>query len=272
MDISYCSDKSEECQDVSSLGCLQSSITENHRCLDSFDSHLVNELEDTLARTLHVKEVQRVWDDVSNLKERDECQSHHVDKPKCSNKTLNKCSSFPFHADKEDEEPGAALKGLFPEDPSRNAYTRSISLPTPLKLVSALKGSREKHGVPLKKLNVTWAPDVYDPVPTSLSHTVTGGKKQYKSKNNKKNWKNGKKGQKGNSSRGGGGKDKKQRSKASGNSSGYNKSIDTRERLTEPNDEFNDLTVGSPDSQPYCGTSFLKNSHTKMHYPVAEAL
>lgn len=119
---------------------------------------------------------------------------------------------------------------------------------------------------------MSWAPDVYDPIPTSLSHTVTGGKKQHKSKNNKKNWKNGKKGQKGKSSRGGSGKDKKQLSKNSGNSSGYNKPMDTRERLVEPNDEFGDLTVGNPDSQSYCGTSFLKNSHTKMHYPVAEAL
>lgn len=140
-----------------------------------------------------------------------------------------------------------------------------------MNLVSAMKGSREKHGASPRKLSVSWAPDVYDPIPTSLSHTFTGAKKQHKSKNNRKNWKNGKKGQKGNSSRGGNGKDKKQRCKASGNCSGY-KSVDTRERLTDPNDEFGDLTVGSPDSQSYCGTSFFKNSHTKMHYPVAEAL
>ncbi|KAF4373470.1 hypothetical protein F8388_025164 [Cannabis sativa] len=149
---------------------------------------------------------------------------------------------------------------------------------SPLKLVSAMKGSREKRGASVRKLSVSWAPEVYDPIPTSLSHTFTGNKKQqHKSKNSRKNWKNnGKKGQKGSSSssRGSSGKDKKHhRGKSSGNSSGcYSKSIDSRERVVDANDDFDDFTVGSPDSKSYCGTSFLKNSHTKMHYPVAEAL
>ncbi|MQL74737.1 hypothetical protein Taro_007092 [Colocasia esculenta] len=61
-------------------------------------------------------------------------------------------------------------------------YTRSNSLPLsppplPLqatsKLVSALKGGREREGAPPKtKLTVRWAPDVYDPPATSMSHTV----------------------------------------------------------------------------------------------------
>lgn len=33
---------------------------------------------------------------------------------------------------------------------------------TPLKLVSAMKGSSEKEGIPLKKLTVNWDPDVKD--------------------------------------------------------------------------------------------------------------
>ena len=148
---------------------------------------------------------------------------------------------------------------------------------SPLNLVSAMKGGREKHGAMPRKLSVSWAPDVYDPTPTSLSHTVRGGgggggKKQQKSKNNRKNWKNGKKGQKGNSSRGGSGKDKKQSRKVSGSSNGCYRSMDTRETLTELSDEFDDLTMGGPDSQSYCGTSFLKKSLANMHYSVAEAL
>lgn len=136
-----------------------------------------------------------------------------------------------------------------------------------------MKGGREKHGASLKKLTVTWAPDVYDPAPTSVSHSVKG-KKHQKYKNNRKNWKkDGKKGHKGNSSRG---KDKKQvRKVASGIPSAerYYKPLDCCGRLEEANDGgFDDMTVGSPDPQSYCGSSFLKKSITEMHYPVAEAL
>lgn len=144
---------------------------------------------------------------------------------------------------------------------------------TPSKLVSAMKGSREKRGASSEKLTVSWAPDVYDPIPTSVSHSVKG-KKQQKHKNNRKNWKkDGKKGQKGNSSRG---KDKKQiRKAASGSSSSSDrcyKPLDCYGRLEEANDGYDDMTVGSPDPQSYCGSSFLKISLTEMHYPVAEAL
>ncbi|XP_038998763.1 uncharacterized protein LOC120124078 [Hibiscus syriacus] len=97
---------------------------------------------------------------------------------------------------------------MFSED-SVQSYSRTILLPAPLKLVSALKGSREKQGSTPKKLTVKWAPDVYDPPPTSVLHTV-GNRKQQKSKKKKNDKKkNGKKGQKGNNAgRGsGGGKD-----------------------------------------------------------------
>lgn len=290
MDISSVSDKSE-CQDVSGFGGLQSSLKEKKSldCANHDDDFIVSELENALAENLHIKvgeEVEQVssdGDELGNEYENYDCERPKVkEQPKSSPKFLSKCASFPcpdgmredaVSSEKEDEQPETALKGLFSEEPHRNAYTRSISLPAPLKLVSAMKGSREKHGVSLRKLSVSWAPDVYDPIPTSLSHTVNrGGKKQQRYKNNKKNWKNGKKGQKGNTSRGGSGKDRKQSRKVSGNSNGYYKSMDAPERLIEPEDEFGDLTVGSQDSQSFCGTSFLKKSLTKMHYPVAEAL
>ncbi|XP_062118149.1 uncharacterized protein LOC133831759 isoform X2 [Humulus lupulus] len=255
MEVSSCSDKSEWCQDVSSFGSLPSSIKENYYPeFDSVDDlaneldDLVNELDTAISLTLHVKEEEEQLehdndssngddDDVSNVKERHGCEGHEIEYAKPSQKSLSKCLSLPV-PDREDGELGTSTKGPFSEGPSLSAYSRSKSLPTPLKPVSAMKGSREKRGASVMKLSVSWAPDVYDPIPTSLSHTFTGSKKQqHKSKNNKKNWKNGKKGQKGNSSRGSSGKDKKQR-----------------------------------DSKSNCGTSFLKNSHTKMHYPVAEAL
>lgn len=142
-----------------------------------------------------------------------------------------------------------------------------VLVQAPSKLLSAMKGSREKEGLSPGKLTVTWAPDVYDPPTTSMSHTVTG-KKQQKSKN-KKNWKrDGKKGQKGSSSRG---KEKKQYRKG-GASERSHRYLDSRETLVGTNNDFGDLVVGSPDQHSYCGSSFLKNSLTSMHYPVAEAL
>ncbi|KAK7856605.1 hypothetical protein CFP56_022580 [Quercus suber] len=101
-----------------------------------------------------------------------------------------------------------------------------------------------------------WAPNVYDPRPTLMSHSVKN-KSSQKYKNNKQNdkkneKKNGKKGQK-NSSHGISGKDKKQSRKAAKGSN-----------------EFEVFDVGS--SNFHCGNSFVRESHIEMHYPVAEAL
>lgn len=136
-----------------------------------------------------------------------------------------------------------------------------------LKLVSAMKGSREKQGASPRKLTVTWAPDVYDPIPNSLSHSVKGKQKKSrkdkdKDRDNNYNKKNGRKGQKGSYSRGGGGKDKKQFRKFGGRSDKCYKTMDA-------SDDLGDFDVGSPD---YCGSSFLKTSATKVHYSVTEAL
>ncbi|KAL0305618.1 UNVERIFIED_CONTAM: hypothetical protein Sradi_5979100 [Sesamum radiatum] len=50
-----------------------------------------------------------------------------------------------------------------------------------LHLVSALKGSREKEGKPARECRVSWAPDVYDPPPTSEAHTATSKNERHKS-------------------------------------------------------------------------------------------
>lgn len=50
------------------------------------------------------------------------------------------------------------------------------------KLVSAMKGSRAQQGtLPKMNLCVKWSPDVYDPPPTSESHTVLGHRHRPKS-------------------------------------------------------------------------------------------
>ena len=79
---------------------------------------------------------------------------------------------------------------------------------TPVVLIPAIKGSREKHGLSLKKSSVSWAEDVYDPPPSIASHTRNKKQQQHKSKSKDNHKKAGKKGQKNSSSRSG--KDKKQ--------------------------------------------------------------
>ncbi|XP_073141918.1 uncharacterized protein [Henckelia pumila] len=93
------------------------------------------------------------------------------------------------------------------------------SLRTPVKLVSAMKGSREKQGLPTKNLSVTWSPDVYDPVPASVSHFPSYSNQHGRS-NGKKYGKNKQKGSS-KSLRGSKGKDKKQARKNSGNANKF---------------------------------------------------
>ncbi|KAK8632240.1 hypothetical protein V6N13_072635 [Hibiscus sabdariffa] len=194
----------------------------------------------------------------------------HQSKPK--RKCLAKSASFPSAVPAEEDEIATALQKMFMED-SVQTYSRSVSLPTPLKLVSALKGSREKQGLPPKKLTVKWAPDVYDPPPTSVLHTVRNKKqpKSKKKKNDKK--KNGKKGQKGNNAGRGsgvGGKDNKHCGGSGCSDRCYKPPPEVhQDRLANSSIDLDGFKVDSPD--PYCGSSFLKKSPTQMHYSVAEA-
>ncbi|KAI8560454.1 hypothetical protein RHMOL_Rhmol04G0256600 [Rhododendron molle] len=147
------------------------------------------------------------------------------------------------------------------------AHPQPLSLPTPLKPVSAMKGSREKQGMPPKRLNVKWAPDVYDP-PPSPSPTVGFIKPRPKTESKK----NGKNKRKGKSSKGISSKDKKQVRKHGGSSNKFYQSLDYYNKVVEFNDPFaklGDFDDGSPDS--YCGSSFLKKSVTRVHLSIAEA-
>jgi len=129
----------------------------------------------------------------------------------------------------------------------------------PPKLVSAMKGSREKEGASQTKLTVKWAPDVYDPLPTLSSHTVKN-KKQQKPRIRKSEKKNGKRSQKVISySRRSSSKDKQYRYRW------LHSGDEEFESCTEL-----DLKVANHDS--YCATSYLKATVTKVHWPIGEAL
>ncbi|CAI9762039.1 unnamed protein product [Fraxinus pennsylvanica] len=140
-----------------------------------------------------------------------------------------------------------------------------------MELVSAMKGSREKQGILPKKLSVTWAPEVYDPVPSAVSHVVSSKNHRHRSDSRKY----GKTKQKGGgkSSRGSKGKDKKQARKNVGSASSRSfKSLDDHNIVhgfDEPLAGIENFDVGSPVA--FCGSSFLKSSVTNLHYPVTEA-
>lgn len=221
----------------------------------------VDVLGDALNKSLNIQDAQEMESVSDGHEEEGLCEQDKTSQTTSSKKCLNKCVTFPHpntmlpassSSDEEDVESEAVSQGLLSEESKDQAYSRSISLPTPSKLVSAMKGSREKQGVLREKLTVKWAPDVYDPTPTSVSHSVKS-KSSQKSKNKKNERKNGKKGQKGNSSQRGSGKDKKQYRKAAKSSDG-----------------FGNFEVGSSNS--YCGSSFRRKSCTEVHYSTAEAL
>ncbi|CAI9268150.1 unnamed protein product [Lactuca saligna] len=167
--------------------------------------------------------------------------------------------------------PGASVEAITVNEPTPCDNLKSVhptcshppSLPTAWKPVSAMKGSREKRGVtPPQKLTVKWAPDVYDPVPTSVSHTVTNrnNKPQRQTKKNTKSkQKNGNK-----SSRGSGSKykDKKQGRKRGGDSSTAGFKLPEQEEEAVGDGDYGlpppaamEFHVGNPDQ--FCGTGFL---------------
>ncbi|KAG2309249.1 hypothetical protein Bca52824_028997 [Brassica carinata] len=69
----------------------------------------------------------------------------------------------------------------------------NLTTTTPVVLIPALKGSREKHGLSLKKSTVSWADDVYDPPPSIASHTRHKKPQQQKSKSKESYRKTGRK-------------------------------------------------------------------------------
>ncbi|KAK4759632.1 hypothetical protein SAY87_022763 [Trapa incisa] len=178
----------------------------------------------------------------------------------------------PLSSHKDDEEPESASQELF------------LNEHAPLKLISAMKGSREKQGTTQRKLKVTWAPDVYDPIPTSVSHAPRRSTRQHKA--SRKDKRHGKKGHKGKDSpRGSGsgskdsssdGKDKRKKKKkhsaqpSMSSSSCYKSPHAGNGVLVLKPDQVENCGMGILDTS--CGDSFLKMSLAKAHYPLAEAL
>ncbi|KAL2937410.1 hypothetical protein RDABS01_020859 [Bienertia sinuspersici] len=171
-----------------------------------------------------------------------------------SSKCFHKSATFPVSVTEE-----TSVETML----ENKCCMRSVSLPTEsIKIVSAMKGSREKEGMPPRKLSVSWAPGVYDPQPTSLSHYPKKKVQQVKS-----NKKHGKGKQKGKAMRGGGSgpKDKKHYRKMGGRSDKSLDSFANTDRVLSSKKcnssfdllDFDDnIDIGSPDSN--CGSSFLQ--------------
>ncbi|KAF6137858.1 hypothetical protein GIB67_033128 [Kingdonia uniflora] len=179
-----------------------------------------------------------------------------------------KVSLYPLPSNGSTEMPDKAIECKKISTKFENPVcTSSISVSTPMKLVSAMKGGR---GAPLKKLTVSWASDVYDPPATSLSHTV----KSYRQHRIKSNRKSSKHKQKGKSVRGSSSssssdkKHEKQYRKYAG-------SPELRPKLSPVTSDdrlfFEDFNkCHSVDS--YCGSSFLREQLLgQVHMSVAEA-
>ncbi|CAJ1968348.1 unnamed protein product [Sphenostylis stenocarpa] len=231
--------------------------------------NIISKLEGTFMESLHIQDAQKPKDasevdhiDNCYVKE-NLCGGLEPQETKLEIKCLKECSTFPYPdmiqpSSSSDEEADTSLSKQSP----RQNYSCSVSLQAPPKLVSAMKGSREKEGGSQIKLTVKWAPDVYDPVPTLSSHTVKN-KKHQKSRMKKSEKKNGKKSQKVYYSR---------RSSSSNNKDKQyrNRWLHSRDELFEASTELDDLSVANHDSN--CGTSYLKASVTKVHWPIGEAL
>nr|GEV19387.1 hypothetical protein [Tanacetum cinerariifolium] len=209
----------------------------------------------------------------NSFQEKDACSEFYENKKTTQvlEKCLSKAATFPS-SDKTSSSKDAIASELSTQGDNARSLDpsafRSTSMPTHLKPVSAMKGSREKRGAaPAVKLTVKWAPDVYDPIPTSVSHVATNNRSSRHSKKNSRNkQKSGSK-----SSRGSRGKDKKQVRKRGGNSSSMcymlpeyeEEMVDFHEHEPKPKSGGIDFHVGNPDR--LCGSSFLKGYGTNLH-------
>ncbi|KAK9126917.1 hypothetical protein Scep_015763 [Stephania cephalantha] len=263
----------------------QSGLSEIHL----IDENTIEELGYALHDTLNVQDAQETpsssSDEASCSHEKDRPRSsfrgHQVDSFTTSSmKVLGKSATFPFSqksfntatVEGTNETSEMASHEQCFHTPGNPGCTRSMSLPTPLKLVSAMKGSREKQGISPKKLTVTWAAEVYDPPCTLLSHTVKNHSQQ-RYKSNKKNSKHKHK----KKSLRGSNIDKHQHRRHASNHVSPSKSsvadeIESAPTFGDRQDsgmELIDFGIAGQDSK--CGNSFFRTSLGRVHMPVAEA-
>ncbi|KAE9589949.1 hypothetical protein Lalb_Chr21g0314341 [Lupinus albus] len=249
-----------------------------HSPVNAEDNNFLSNLECTFSESLHIEDAQKSdhaseEDDNRTTKEGNLCEGFELQETKLNMKCLKKCSTFPYPdmmlpPSSSDEKGDKSLAFSLSDQSPCQSSSCTVSLLAPSMLVSAMKGSRAKQGVSQMELTVKWDSEVYDPAPTLLSHTVKG-KKQHKSrhKSEKKYIKKGHKGYY--PSKGSNGKDKKHyhNNKSSGTSDMW--WVDSHsDRVIGASTELDDVNVVTHDS--LCGTSFLKKSIEKVHYPVGE--
>ncbi|CAN6336108.1 unnamed protein product [Urochloa humidicola] len=186
-------------------------------------------------------------------------------------KGLQKCATFPPSSGEAQEEDHSCCHA---DDGHTGApaYERSVSLPPTLKLISAMKGGREKNGTtsPTENRHVKWAPDVYDPPVTSVCHSVNSIYRRSKPRKKEKNKQKKRQKQKGKS------KKNHQNSVQSSsvmqvpdhgleaiNTTDCQSSVDGNEAMIK------DYSMGNQEAK--CGSSFLRESVAKMHFSTAEA-
>lgn len=262
------------------------SALERQHPLSAGDDNIVNEVGVLLGEAVRVKEEHSATFGgmPCNEEHGEECLTKHANVeegcsnnigsvPAASGKQLSKSATFSstdFSPQLMDGETGTPSVDVL----ETGCHSRSVSLPTPRKLISALKGSREKQEACPKTLSVSWAPDVYDPPPTSLSHSP-----KKKNKQQDKNKKHGKGKQKGKNVRNGGSspKDKKHHRKTGGRSErcmniySNNESILSSNYYKSTTDlfDFDEEEVDSPDSN--CGSRFLRKERGRLRVAYAEA-
>ncbi|KAL8129763.1 hypothetical protein V2J09_018918 [Rumex salicifolius] len=215
--------------------------------------------------------------------------------PSISVKCLCKSATFPVMD--HNSYTSADIKGkaqAFGSESQENvSCLRTMSLPVLRKIIPAMKGSREKEGLPVRKLSVSWAPDVYDPLPSSVSH-LPKKKNSQQYRNNKKH---GKGKNKGKHSRGSNSNSSKKDNKKHHQEEplmGRSFTVDPievadtekknfamdpipvegSEKISSSNHKSAvelldfDNDVDSPESN--CGSSFLRKSRGTLHFPYAE--
>ncbi|OIW01644.1 hypothetical protein TanjilG_18215 [Lupinus angustifolius] len=248
-----------------------------HSPVNAEDGNFLSNLECTFSESLHIEDAQKSdlvskEDDNCTMREGkgNLCEGFEEQETKLNMKCLKKCSTFPdmmLPRSSSDQKDDKSLADSLSDQSPCQSSSCSVSVLAPSTLVSAMKGSRVKQRASQLDLTVKWAPGVYDPAPTLLSHTVKG-KKQHRSRH-KSEKKYVKKGQKGYPSKGSSGKDKKHyHNRKSGETSDMWWLDSHHDRVIGASTELDDVNVVTHDS--HCGTSFLKKSIEKVHYPVGE--
>ncbi|CAH9086914.1 unnamed protein product [Cuscuta europaea] len=284
MDVCAHCDKSAS-ENVSHTGLSPGSHSGCGQYNSALDSGLDGDLRNRLSDLVIIQEDQQLCNSKFSKDDRFEGTPDSFSDRFSSKKCLVKFATFPnstkssspnesIHQRQLEQINDAPAEPLAPNGDANSTplSTLSKSVPSATKLLSAMKGSREKQGiVPHNKLHVSWAPDVYDPpVSIPISHVSINRHQRHRS-DGKKNGKKNKQQSSGKSSRANKGKDKKKHGRKYGGScergfyelEDHNIVISSRELPT--------IGLDIDSSDRLCGSSYLYSSVSKLHFPLAEA-